>query len=189
MSKRKCRAASLTEVLIGVSISSLVVFGGLTALVATAGGWSRGQSRIDAELEAVQAMRLIRDTLREAMVVTVSADGRAIAYRLPRKDLAGNYIQPAQWDGVIRRFEVRPDRKLYSVNGAVETVIVKGVSVMDPRNGIGAPYRQFTAGPGSIIRQVTVQIVTERQIQREGRSAYGRNRETVILRNTPTLLN
>lgn len=189
MSKRKFRGASLTEVLIGVAVSALIVFGGLSALVATAGGWSRGQAKIDAELEAVQAMRLIRDTLREAMLVSVDADGRGITYRLPLKDDDGNYIQPAQWDGVVRRFEVRADGKLYSINGGVETVIVRGVSVVDPRNGNEATYSPFTAGPGGITRQVTVQIVTQRQVEREGRTAYGRNRETVILRNTPTLIN
>ncbi len=189
MPRRKVRGATLVEVVFGISVSAIVIFGGMIALVSTLGGWSRGQSKIEAELEATQAMRHLRDTLREAMVIQVDIDGKGMTYRLPLRDGDGDYQQPAAWDGITRRFEVRDTGELVAVNDGVERTLVKGVAVLDPRNGNPAPYHPFQPGPGAIVRQVVVQIVTERQIHREGTKAYGRNRETIILRNTPTLIN
>jgi hypothetical protein len=179
----------LVEIIITIAVSALVIFGGLAALVGTAASWDKGRARMDAEIESAQAIRFIRDHLREAMEVTVDVDGKGVTYRLPLKDANGDYIAPAQWDGVVRRFEVRPSGKLFAVDGGNERVLVEDVALQDPRNGNPAPYQQFTPGPGGITRIVTVQIVTQRQIHREGSTAYGRNRETVILRNTPILIN
>lgn len=179
----------MVEMIISIAISALVIFGGLTVLVGTAASWDKGRARIDAEIESGQTIWFIRDRLREAMEVTVDADGKGLTYRLPLKNANGDFITPVQWDGVVRRFEVRPSGKLVAVDGANERVLVEDVALRDPRNGNPAPYQQFTRGPGGITRTVIVQIVTQRQIRREGTTAYGRNRETVILRNTPILIN
>lgn len=187
--KLRLRGAAMAETLITVVVTSLIVFGGLAALIGTAATWDKGQARIGAEVEAAQAIRFMRDRLREAMQVTVDVDGRGLTYRLPQKDSNGDYLVPAQWDGVLRRFEVRANGKLFAVDGSNERVLVEDVSLVDPRDSGPAPYQPFTAGPGGVTRQVTVQIVTRREIHREGTAAYGRNRETVILRNTPILLN
>ncbi|HMS55707.1 MAG TPA: hypothetical protein PKA27_09935, partial [Fimbriimonadaceae bacterium] len=109
-----------------------------------------------------------------------------VSYRLPVKDVSGNYVVPAVWDGVTRRIELRGN-SLYLTEGGSERVLCRGISAYDPLTTGGAgTYRLFTAGNGTIIRQVTVQLVKNS----DGARSYvqkGRRRETIYLRNIPEL--
>lgn len=181
---------TLPEMVMGVAILAIVVGLSTVALVTTLNAWGRGQTRINAEVEASQALRKIRDNLKEAMSVTVDANGQGISFQLPRKDLAGEYVTPPVWDGVSRRIVLESGGRVVLTAGGTSTTILTDVTTTDYR-GEGSPvsYRLFTAGSGTVTRSVTVQLVTERMVRSDNDNAYGRVRETILLRNTPSITN
>ncbi|MEM4407853.1 MAG: hypothetical protein QXI19_03840 [Candidatus Caldarchaeum sp.] len=184
---RKARGAGLLEVVFAFSIGSLVVFGGTLALVTTFTSWYRGQERITAEVEVQQALKHIRTNVREAMRLWVDADGRGITFQLPARDGEGNYISPVSWDGVVRRYHVGVDGVLRYSEDGVEQDLLRDVVLHINDNGTLRPYVPFIPGPGVSPRQVTVQIVTRRMIRAGGEAAWGRGRETILLRNVPPI--
>jgi hypothetical protein len=204
MKRRLIRGMTLVETLTAAVMTSLVFFGASLALIAGTQSWLRGQSRIDAEAGAQRAMRVIIGELRRAMAVTVNPDGsggevtQGISYRLPRVDAHGNYVTPAEWDGVSRTIEfVRRSGsdtgviRMVAVHGGtrVERVIARHVILTDPLSeGSDDVIRVFTPGPGTIIRQMTVTIATRTRAARD-ETVDTRIRETVYLRNIPSLVN
>lgn len=172
----------------GVFITGFVVFGGLMALVSTLLSWTRGQARIDAELESQQSLRIVRDTLREAMVVTVDADGKGITYRLPSKNPDGSYVQPATWNGVTSRFFVNASNQLIQQEGATTRVLLTNLVFTDPYRTGSTAYLPFVAGSGTVTRTVTVQFVTQRMLRTGGEAAWGRVRERMLIRNSPSII-
>jgi type II secretory pathway pseudopilin PulG len=184
--KRRSKRSGITlvEVVVASVLSTMVIFSALGVYLAGMESWLRGSERINAETQSRQGVRMISDYLREAMAVTVAADGRSLTYRLPQRDVNGDFIYPAMWDGVTRR--------IYFINGTIrhdtganDRVIVRNVLTTDV-GGTNANYRQFTAGPGAITRRVTVQIVT-RTNDDPAVEAIGRKREVIFLRNIPEL--
>lgn len=182
------RGVTTLEMLIGLSLTALVLLAGVIALVSTMQAWYRGEARIQMELASTRALQYIRDRLREAMSVSVDIDGREITYRLPERDLDGKYKLPPEWDGVERRIYVDANGQLISLDGERQTVLLDDVVFTDRRGGAEGPlYRPFTSGGGAIVRQVTVHLVTKKMLREEGEAAYGRVRETILLRNTPSI--
>ena len=164
-------------------------------MISTMGSWAVGQGKIDAETDAQSAVRTIAVELREAMAVTVES-GTSLTYRLPVLDNEGSYLVPAQWDGVTRRME------WVSTGGGVGTIritdgsrnrtLCRNVILRDPQSSGftptsgGSTYAIFTAGAGSITRQLPIMIVSRSSSNRGG-WVLGRSRETIFLRNIPTL--
>lgn len=186
MKRRSSKRSGLTlvEVVVASLLSTMVIFSALSVYLAGMESWLRGSERINAETQSRQGVRMVSDYLREAMAVTVAADGRSLTYRLPQRDVAGDFVYPAMWDGVTRR--------LYFTNGTIrhdtgtsDRVIVRNVMTSDV-GGTTLPYRIFTAGPGVITRQVTVQVVTRTNTDPTAK-AFGRKREVIFLRNIPEL--
>src|SRR3954466_12563397 len=105
MMRSKRRGATLAETTIAAGLSTLALFGAIMLFLSSAMGWTRGSGRIDAEATTHRAVREIARELREAMSVTVDANGLGLSYRLPVKDASGNYTMPITWDNVARRVE------------------------------------------------------------------------------------
>lgn len=168
-------------------IGLMATFGAIMMLVFGMGAWVQGEGRISAESQAQSGLRAVCQRLREAMSVTVDANGLGLTYRLPLKDSNGNYLVPAQWDNVVRRMELN-GTNLNMVDAGVSRTICQNVSIRDPltTGGTGS-YRIFTPGTGTIVRQVTVQLVKETYGQRN--AVTSRRRETIFLRNIPELRN
>jgi C-terminal processing protease CtpA/Prc len=129
----------------------------------------------------------VRDNLKEAMEVTIDPDGNGINFKLPAKDANGNYITPLTYDGISRRFALSSGSLILTVNGNSTTILTNVVTKDHRGDGSSPTYQIFTPGTGSIIRIVTVQLVTDRVIQ-NGQHAYGRVREQILLRNTPQII-
>lgn len=150
------------------------------------GSWYRGEGQIRAETQSQRAVRLITAELREAMSVSVDANGQGVNYRLPAVDANGNYVVPATWDNVNRRIALEGNViRLYT--GGSERIIARNVITTDPRSvgGIGT-YQVFTRGAGTIVRQLNVMVVT-RTNEFRTQNATSRSRETIFLRNIPEL--
>ncbi len=171
------------EVLTAATLTVGVLFAAVSALLFGAGSWLRGLGQISAETEAKLAVVAVSQILREAMAVTVDADGRGLSFRYPVKDSEGRFVVPPVWDGVPRRIAVQGG-SLVLTEGPASRVLCRGVSSIDPKTG--SSYRVFTAPSGAIVREIAVQIVTSRD-GRYANESQGRVRETVFLRNVPQL--
>ncbi|MCC7434144.1 MAG: hypothetical protein IT363_05620 [Methanoregulaceae archaeon] len=184
---RRRRGATLVEVVTAAVFSVMVLTGAFAALLSGSGAWIRGGGSMDAESSAQRAIRRISSELRQAMAVTVDAGGMGVTYRMPVVDGDGNYTVPPVWDGVNRRIE-RVGSNLDLVIGSNRRRLASGVILTDPISTNGASsYQIFTAGAGTITRQVTVQLA----IQKNAVKSYqvsSRGRETIFLRNIPDLI-
>lgn len=182
--RKKNFGGSLVEVSVAAVVGTMVLGTALTLFIAGAGMWVRGSEMVEAESQSRQAIRVISDQLRQAMVVVVDGNGQGVTYRLPtRNATTGIFNVPAVWDGVNRRMFHQNGNIILQENTATR-VICRNVVLQDPQNG-NANYTIFSAPPVALIREVTVQVVTRRT--RQGRSYLGRKRETVYLRNIPKL--
>lgn len=182
--KRKTFGGSMVEVSVAAVVGTMVLGTALTLFIAGAGMWVRGSEMVEAETQSRQAVRVISDQLRQAMVVTIETGGQGVTYRLPtRNPTTGIFNVPAVWDGVNRRMFHQGGNIILQEDAATR-VICRNVVLQDPDNG-NANYTIFSGPPVALIREVTVRIVTRRT--RQGRSYLGRKRETVYLRNIPKL--
>jgi type II secretory pathway pseudopilin PulG len=186
LSQKRLRGMTMTEALFGTVILALVLFGGFLALLSTLAAWTRGQATINAEVQATNALRTTADQLREAIEVFVDQNGMGITYRLPAKSTDGSYLVPLEWDGIDRRIFVNGNNQLVLDDGQSTRVILSEMVLTDPRRGNDA-YPVFSAAPGFVTREVTIQLVTRRLLNRFGEDAWGRVRQTVGLRNDPVL--
>lgn len=182
--RRLQRGLSLTEVVVASALSTIVIFGALSVYLNGMKGWLRGAEMLNASISARQATRIASDQLREAMSVTVDADGKGLTYRLPVKDVNGDFTQPLTWDGITRRLYVSGGN-LRVQAGASDRIVARNIQTSDT-GGTNAAYVMFTPGAGSITRQVTVQFTVKANNDAKFK-AISRNREVVYLRNIPEL--
>lgn len=184
--RSKKGGATLLEVLTATGLSSMLLFGALAVFLQGSASWLRGTASITVNEDAQGAVRLISQELREAMSVTVDGDGLGLSYRLPQVDGDGNYVVPAVWDGVERRIDLDDGRIVVEAEDADDRLVCRGVILQDPRSGVGATYKIFSAGAGAITRQMTIMVVTKAYEYRQ-EDSRSRCRETVFLRNIPEL--
>lgn len=187
MKRNTRRGTTLVETTIATGLSTLAILG--ATLLFTSGSmiWMRGYGRIDAEATTHRAVREVARELREAMKVTVDANGLGLTYRLPLKDNSGNFTMPVTWDNVTRRIELQ-GTSLVITGGQAPHTISKGIILTDPQSPGGAgAYKIFTAGAGSTTRSLTVMLVSSRTAD-YNKMATARSRETIYLRNIPQLV-
>lgn len=180
------RGATLIELLTSATITLLVMAGAVAVLFSGSTSWARGIGKIGAESDAQMSIRVVSQQLREAMAVTVDPDGTGLTYRVPQMDAAGDYLFPITWDGVKRRIVLKRDQ-LQLIDGSSTRILARGVVKTDALNN-NVPYRIFTAGPGAITRQVTIEIAVKKAAER-AKTVVSRSRETVFLRNIPEMGN
>lgn len=182
----KRRGVTLVEVVTGAAMTTLVLFGTTATMIAGMNSWARGQGKIDADSQSQKAMRIISMELRQAMSVTVDANGLGLTYRLPTQDVNGDYIIPVTWDNVVRRIEHYGGTIRIVTAGSPRT-ICRNVILTDPNSSGGAAsYKIFTPGSGAITRQLIVMIATKTNGAKT-ENVTGRIRESIYLRNIPSL--
>ncbi len=180
------RGATLVEIVVASGMTTLVLFGAILAFLSGMTNWIRGQGRMDAESQSQRAVRALSQELRQAMSVTVDVNGLGLTYRMPAVDVNGDYVVPVVWDNVVRRAEYN-NGTVRVMTGGIEHIVSRNVILTDPlSNGGSAAYNIFTAGGGAITRQLTIMVVTRTNSARN-ETVTGRIRETVYLRNIPSL--
>lgn len=183
--RSKKQGFTLVEVVVASSISIVALFSATAVFLAGMSSWATGQGRIDAETNSQRAIRTIANELRQAMSVFPASDGMSVEYRMPQIDVNGDYVIPIMWDGVDREIYYENGEILISEDG-VSRVICRNVVTKDFRADGNPDYKIFTPAPGSITRQLTIQIVTQTNGARD-ELVVGRKRETIFLRNIPEL--
>jgi hypothetical protein len=183
--RSKRRGVTLLETVSAAGLSTLALFGATMLFISGSMSWIRGGGRIDAESTTNRAVREVSRELREAMAVTVDANGQGLTYRLPVKDGNGSYTNPITWDGVTRRIELQGTKLV--ITGGVPHTICTGIILTDPQASVSTPYVIFTPGSGSITRFLTVMLASSRNAD-YNKMTTSRSRETIYLRNIPELV-
>ncbi len=179
--------ATLVEVVTSATLSVLVLTGAYAALLSGSTSWLKGAGSLDASATSQRATRIIATELREAMSVTVDGNGLGLSYRMPAVDGDGSFTVPPVWDNVARRIELNGSN-LNIVTGGSTRRIAAGVITTDPLSPGGTgTYRIFSAGAGTVTRQITVQLVV-RKTSVKDKTVTSRSRETIFLRNIPELI-
>ena len=203
--RSKRAGVSLAEVIVASAMSSFILLFAISVFLMCTSSWVRGENMMDSDNQVRSAVRLISDELREAMWVSVDADGKGLTYRKPKKDVNGNFQIPVLWDGLDRRFEFESGRLYMKPTSTTKKLICRNVMTTDPFVGIGnafvakkqivsgplpsyPAYRFFQANVGAIVSEVTVTIVASNNGGRAGEVTRSRRREVVALRNVPELI-
>lgn len=182
---RTQRGATLVEVLTASSISAIVIVTGILTFLFGMSSWLKGQARIEVETESQRAIRVIAQELREAMAVSIDGDGLGLTYRLPEKDADGDFVVPAEWDGIERRIELSSDALQMTVDDGPRAYSAP-TSFSKTLSGEGEPYEIFVPGAGAVTRQIHITVATQRNRYRQ-EYVTSRSRETIFLRNVPEL--
>lgn len=186
--RRLTRGTTLLETLTVATMSCFVLTGAVGAFLATSAASLVGQSKLDTQTGAQNAVRVASLELREALSVTVDSDGRGLSYTKPAKQANGTYTMPLVTDGVNRRIWLTNTGRLMmtGINEDQPRLLCRGVVTTDPTTN--QTYRIFTAGSGMITRSLTIQVVSQASTTSSSvRSS--RARESVFLRNVPELRN
>ena len=199
------KGTTLLETMVTTIISVMVLGACLSMYIMGAANWARGESAISVESNSRQGVRRVVNELRQAYYVAIDANGMGLTYRRPTLDNQGNFALPLTWDGLDRRIYLSNGTLFMSdgVNPAYR--VATNIVTKDPflssggqNNRIwsleaakddddynnGNAYKIFTPGQGSVTRSVMVKLVTRNP---GGLRAvvFGRNRETIYLRNVP----
>ena len=187
--KSKRGGQTLIEMVLALSLTTLVFTVGISTFMFGMASWFRGQSRIGVEVTSQQAVRKIATTLRTAMSVTVDSNGQGMSYRLPAMDGTGTFLSPATWDGVNRRIELDGSSIYIKGDNLPNQDICDNVITTDPNSSGGTQaYKIFVPGAGTITRSLTVMVVAQQSSDSTQTAVNGRHRETIYLRNIPQLI-
>jgi hypothetical protein len=181
MSRRS--GATLVEVVTAAAIGVLAIGASLAVYTQGMGTWFRGQLRISVESGSREMVRTISDRLREAMEVTIDANGQGVSYRVPVRDVSGIYAIPLTWDGVNRRI-YHSNGSIILQEGGSSRTIGTHVILTDPGQTGSPSYAIFQPNGPGFVRRLSVKIVT-RQQDEKGNVYLGRKREWITPRNTP----
>lgn len=177
---------TLFETVTAASLSSVVLTSAVACYLASAGSALNGQNKMDTQIGAQSAVRVISKELREAVSLSVDSDGKGLTYTRPRKSESGNYEMPLVTDGVNRRVWIDDDGmlRMTSDGGNTSRVLCKGVVTYDPK--LTQNFIPFRAGAGSIARSLTIKVICQTSTTGSN-STYTAAREVIFLRNIPQL--
>ncbi|MBX3110643.1 MAG: hypothetical protein KF857_01425 [Fimbriimonadaceae bacterium] len=199
MKRRTLRGLSIVESLVASVISSMVLFVAISAYLAGMGSWARGESWIDVQQQSRNSVRVVSDKLREAMAVLVDLDGMGLTYKLPAKDSSGAFVVPLTWDGVTRRIYYS-NGNLYTQDGLTVNQVATGIITIDPflgadnartvviKNGAySAPSYKIFSTDGSVNPRSVIVCVVTKSRGKGAETIHARHRETIFLRNLPSI--
>lgn len=189
---KKRRGFTLIEVMVGSSLTALLILYSLTLLSTSLRSMQRTDARIEMSDKGTLVIRKISEELRSAFNVTVSSDGRTLSYSLPKFNTTNDlvtgekeYTLPMQSDGVTRNYSVNSSGQLryWEGTGAARTVAT-GILLVDPdpaSTKYNETYLNFQLLRVGTKAAVRVTLLTQRNLL----SGKQNNRMTVLtlLRN------
>lgn len=185
----KRRGFTLAELL--ASMIAMVI--ALTAVLALQMNASKSLNRMRSDLSvqgrSSQAMRRVADTLRQAMSVTLSSDGKTITYVLPKLTTTTDPVTgekelfyPLTGDGVTRSFVVSGTNLVSNPGGRI---LIRNLSATDPQAGstqYNKAYNPFQSTTIGSRRAITITFICSEIAN--GKTRYARMKSTVLIQNT-----
>jgi len=186
---KKRRGFSLAELMASM-VAMVMALGATFALQINASrSMTRVQTDMNVQNKSSLAMRRITDTLRQAMTVTLSTDGKTMTYTLPKLTTATDLVTgekelvyPLVSDGVTRSFVVS-GTNLVSYPGG--RILVRNISAIDPQTGstqYNKPYNPFQSTTIGSRRAITITLICSEVAN--GKVRYARMKSTVLIQNT-----
>lgn len=180
---------TLIEMVFTSFIMLFTVIVGLSVFLMGVQTWYKGEAGLETQTGAQQGIQRTASLLRQAIYVSVDANGQGLTFNLPEFDGTGTIVTPMTWDGIARRIEISGDKLIYTWDGGPIQTLCDNVVTTDPLSAGGTgSYVVFTPGPGTITRSVSIMIVSQQGVSTQQKPIYGRRRETIYLRNVPGLV-
>ena len=189
---KKRRGFTLIEVMVGSSLTALLILYSLTLLSTSLRSMQRTDARIEMSDKGTLVIRKISEELRSAFNVTVSSDGRTLSYSLPKSNTTNDsvtgekeYTLPMQSDGITKNYSVNSSGQLrYWENTGAARTIATGILLVDPdpaSTKYNETYLNFQLLRVGTKAAVRVTLLTQRNLL----SGKQNNRMTVLtlLRN------
>jgi len=183
------RGMSLAELMASMIALLLALGAALSLQIGASRSMNRIQSDLSVSSPSAQAMRRVSETLRGAMTVSLSTDGKTITYVLPRTSTTADPITgekellfPLQSDGVTRSFVISGNRLISNPGGRV---LIRNISSTDPNpnstqyNQVYNPFQSTTIGSR---RAITITLICKESAN--GAIRYSRMKSTVLIQNT-----
>jgi len=177
----------MLEVVTGMSLLVLTMTAVVALLVSGMRSLDRTATSVDLSQSNAQGLRRVNDTLREAMTVTISTDGRTITYQLPKRMTTNDpitgekeYVEPLVSDGVNRTFTVTTSGTLVGDG----RTYVRRIALVDPdkdSSQYGQNYAPFAATTIGSTRAITINLITRQQ--KPSGDLFFRMKTTTLLRN------
>lgn len=164
-------------------LSATVLVAGVGMFLVGMRSWIKGEANMVASSNSQKALRMVSNSLREAMDVTVTGGGNKVTFVLPKKAGDGSFINPMVSDGVTRTIE-RTGGQIVMTTGGTSRIVARSILSREPTASVDYPL--FTAPVGSVSRSLTIKIVAGSTGVR-AETIIDRARETVYLRNVPQL--
>lgn len=187
----RTRGVTLIELLAAMSMLLLTLSGTVALVIGGLKSFQRTSSDVDQSETNARTMRRVTETLRQAVVVTVSQDGTLVQYQLPVRSQTPDAVtgerellDPIQADGVQRSFAVVGSELIDGVSGRA---LIRDIVATDPdphSSGYGQVYRPFELGTVGSTRAITITTMTRKSLS-GGNPIFWRLKNTVMLRNTP----
>lgn len=180
---------TLFELLTAMVILSFTLFAILNLLIHGLRSFGKTTTDVNISQQNAQGMRRVIETIRAAVNVTISSDGKTLSYTLPLQSGSADpitgekeYAIPIASDGVTRFFHIT-NGELRDQTGRV---LVRSIATTDPEptssqyNQQYAPFQSTTIGSR---RAITVNLITQEQVN--GMQRWARMKSTVLIRNSP----
>lgn len=181
------RGSTMVEVLVGISIFTVVFLGCASLLITGLRTNQRQGADLDMVVDAGQATRKITEAVRDAMSVSITNEGRTLNYTLPAYSSTADSTTgeselrfPLVSDGVARSFTCQ-NGTLTNERGA--TIVTNILSVDPDRSSsqYNKPVGPFTLTTIGSRWAITVNLIVGRTVDRSLR--YSRMKTTVVVRN------
>jgi Tfp pilus assembly protein PilW len=185
----KRRGISLAELLASMIAFLLALTAAISLQLTGSKSLNRIQSDLSVSTPSAQAMRRVSETLRSAMSITLSSDGKTITYILPKLTTTNDpvtgekeLVYPLVSDGVTRSFVVSGTNLVSNPGGRV---LVRNISSTDPQVGstqYNQTYNPFQSTTIGSRRAITITIICKEIAN--GKTRYARMKSTVLIQNS-----
>jgi Tfp pilus assembly protein PilW len=185
---RRRRGFSIVEIMVGLTLLTMTLIGVVALFIGGFRSYYRTSAKVELAQKNAQGIRLVSDSLKSAMNVAVSADGKTITYNLPLKSVTPDpttgereFIDPLVSDGINRTFTVDIAGRL--TDGTARTFVSKIASIdPDPASSTyNQTYQPFTLTAAGSIKTLTINLITSQRVG--STNHYARMKTTVLLRN------
>lgn len=189
--RRSARQAgyTLTEVLTTCGVMMFLILGVMELLSFGARTYQRTTTDADLTSTNVNGTRRVVDSLRQAMNINITNDGKRVEYFLPLRSDQNDpttgereLLDPLTPEITARAFEIENGELKDTASGRI---LVKNIILTDPdpsSSQYGQAYAPFQVTTIGSRRALTVNLITDRKTSSGER--YVRMKTTVLVRNS-----
>lgn len=185
----KNKGFTLVELIVGMTIMGFLILGTMTVFSSSMKGFYQTKTDIDLVTKNSLGMQRVSGTLRSAVNMTISEEGKMVTYNMPALNATVDavtgekeYKNPIVAEATSRSFSVLEGVLKDNYSGRI---LAKNVYLRDPdphSSQYGQTYAPFQLTTIGSRRALTINFITQDQVL--GKPRYTRMKTTVILRNS-----